>query len=171
MRRRDFIMLLGGATAWPLAACAAGGDPVIGFLGGGRANNGVSLASVLQGLREIGFVEGQNVNIEYRWAEGRYERLPALAADLLNLRVAVICANGGMLPAIAAKAATTTIPIVFQGGGDPIRAGLVASLNRPGGNVTAHSAGHICGASSSTSPRTVMHRSPARLLSASRGSM
>jgi putative ABC transport system substrate-binding protein len=136
MRRRDFIMLLGGATAWPLAACAAGGDPVIGFLGGGRANNGVSLASVLQGLREIGFVEGQNVNIEYRWAEGRYERLPALAADLVNLRVAVICANGGLLPAIAAKAATTTIPIVFQGGGDPIRAGLVASLNRPGGNVT-----------------------------------
>jgi putative ABC transport system substrate-binding protein len=137
VRRRQFITLLGGAAAWPVAARAQQpAMPVIGFLGGGRPNNNASFASFLQGLREIGFVEGQNVNIEYRWAEGRYERLPALAADLVNRRVAVIYANGGLLPAIAAKAATKTIPIVFQGGGDPIRMGLVASLNRPGGHVT-----------------------------------
>jgi ABC-type uncharacterized transport system substrate-binding protein len=133
MRRRDFIAGVGSAAAWPLAAQQA--LPLIGFLGSGQ-NNGVTLPAILQGLREIGFVEGRNVNIEYRWAEGQYDRLPALAVDLVNLRVAVICANGGLLPAIAAKAATTTIPIVFQGGGDPVRVGLVTSFNRPGGNVT-----------------------------------
>jgi putative ABC transport system substrate-binding protein len=133
MRRRDFIAGVGSAAAWPLAAQQA--LPVIGLLGSGQ-NDSVTLPAILQGLRETGFVEGRNVNIEYRWAEGRYDRLPALAVDLVNQRVAVICANGGLLPAIAAKAATTTIPIVFQGGGDPVRAGLVTSLNRPGGNVT-----------------------------------
>ena len=133
MRRRDFIAGIGSAAAWPLAAQPA--LPLIGFLGSGL-NNNVTLPAILQGLREAGFVEGRNVNIEYRWAEGRYDRLPALAADLVNQRVAVICASGGLLPAIAAKAATATIPIVFQGGGDPVRVGLVASLNRPGGNVT-----------------------------------
>jgi putative ABC transport system substrate-binding protein len=133
MRRRDFIAGVGSAAAWPLAAQQA--LPLIGFLGSGQ-NDSVTLPAILQGLGEIGFVEGRNVNIEYRWAEGRYDRLPALAVDLVNQRVAVICANGGLLPAIAAKAATTTIPIVFQGGGDPVRVGLVTSLNRPGGNVT-----------------------------------
>jgi len=135
MRRREFIAGL-GAVAWPLAARAQQAMPVVGYLGAGSADTSLSLASFLQGLMETGFVEGRNVKIEYRWAEGRYERLPALAADLVNRRVVVICASGGMLPAIAAKAATTTIPIVFQGGGDPIRQGLVAALNRPGGNVT-----------------------------------
>ena len=133
MRRRDFIAGVGSAAAWPLAAQQA--LPVIGFLGSGQ-NDSVTLPAILQGLSETGFVEGRNVNIEYRWAEGRYDRLPALAVDLVNQRVTVICANGGLLPAIAAKAATTTIPIVFQGGGDPVRARLVTSLNRPGGNVT-----------------------------------
>jgi putative ABC transport system substrate-binding protein len=133
MRRRDFIAGVGSAAAWPVAAQQA--LPVLGFLGSGH-NDSVTLPAILQGLGETGFVEGRNVNIEYRWAEGRYDRLPALAADLVNQRVAVICASGGLLPAIAAKAATTTIPIVFQGGGDPVRVGLVTSLNRPGGNVT-----------------------------------
>jgi len=110
--------------------------PVIGLLSAGSANTSPSLEAFLQGLKESGFVEGQNVNIEYRWGDGRYDRLPAMAADLVNRRVAVIVARGGVLPAIAAKAATATIPIVFQGGGDPIRLGLVTSLNRPGGNVT-----------------------------------
>jgi len=133
MRRRDFIAGVGSTAAWPLAAQPV--LPLIGFLGSGQ-NDNVTLPAILEGLREAGFVEGRNVNIEYRWAEGRYDRLPALAVDLVNQRVAVICASGGLLPAIAAKAATTTIPIVFQGGGDPVRMGLVASLNRPGGNVT-----------------------------------
>jgi putative tryptophan/tyrosine transport system substrate-binding protein len=136
LRRRDFIAGLSAAATQPLTAGAQQPAlPVIGFLGSGQSDN-VTLPAILQGLREAGFVEGRNVNIEYRWAEGRYDRLPALAADLVNQRVAVICASGGLLPAIAAKAATTTIPIVFQGGGDPVRVGLVASLNRPGGNVT-----------------------------------
>jgi putative tryptophan/tyrosine transport system substrate-binding protein len=137
MRRREFIAGLGGTVAWPLVARAQQPKvPVIGYLGAGWAKTSLSVAPFLQGLKEAGFVEGRNVKIEYRFAEGRYDRLPALAADLVNRQEAVIHTNGGLFPAIAAKAATATIPIVFQGGGDPIRAGLVASLNRPGGNVT-----------------------------------
>jgi putative ABC transport system substrate-binding protein len=140
MRRREFIAGLGAAAAptlWARAALAQQpANPMIGYLGSGSANTSVTLVPFLQGLKESGFVDGQNVNIEYRWAEGRYDRLPTLAADLVDRRVAVIFASGGSLPAIAAKAATTKIPIVFQGGGDPVRIGLVATLNHPGGNVT-----------------------------------
>jgi putative ABC transport system substrate-binding protein len=140
MRRREFITLLGGAAAAPVFAphvARAQQMPVIGFLNGGTAAQWRHLVEAYhKGLDQVDYVEGQNVKIEYRWAEGQWDRLPILAADLVQRQVSVIATGGGDLPALAAKAATSTIPIVYTSGGDPIKSGLVASLNRPGGNVT-----------------------------------
>jgi putative ABC transport system substrate-binding protein len=136
MRRREFITLLGAAAAWPLAARAQQ-KPTIGFLNSGSANAYPDrIIAFHQGLRQLGYVEGENVAVDYRWALGEYERLPALAAELVERRVSVLIATGGEPAALAAKSATSTIPIVFAIGGDPIKLGLVASYNRPGGNAT-----------------------------------
>jgi putative ABC transport system substrate-binding protein len=137
MRRRDFIGLIGGAAAWPVAARAQQpAMPVVGLLDGAERTSGSVLAAVRAGLNETGYFEGRNVVIEFSAAEGRYDRLPALAVELVRRKVSVIFAPGSTPAALAAKAATVTIPIVFANGGDPIALGLVKSLNRPGGNVT-----------------------------------
>jgi putative ABC transport system substrate-binding protein len=139
MRRREFITFVGSAaTAWPVWALAQQMTPAIGWLGSGsRDTFGRQVAAFHEGIAETGFVEGRTVTLEYRWAEGQYDRLTALAVELVRRQVAVILSSGGIRPALAAKSSTSNIPIVFLiGGGDPVAAGLVASFSHPGGNIT-----------------------------------
>jgi putative tryptophan/tyrosine transport system substrate-binding protein len=136
MRRREFIALVAGAGAWPLATRAQQAEvPVVGYLSATSAATATYFVGFRDGLKDAGYIEGQNLAIEYRWAEGQYDRLPILAAELVRRPVAVIVAGG--IPAVfAVKAATSTIPVVFNAAGDPVRLGIVSSFNRPGGNIT-----------------------------------
>src|SRR6202158_4607607 len=142
MRRRDFLGVIGGAAIWPLAARAPQATmPVVGFLNPTSSKlYEFNAAAFRRGLQDAGFIEGENVRIEYRWGEGDYSRLSALAAELVDLKVDVMAASGDVASARAARAATSTIPIVFTIGADPVKVGLVASYNRPGGNITGISA-------------------------------
>ncbi len=143
MKRREFITLLGGAAAWPLVARAQRPSiPVIGFLGTTAADSVYRVSAFRDGLKEAGFIDGHNVAIEFRWAENKLDQLPALAADLAQRQVAVIV--GPNVSMHAARAATSTIPIVFISGGDPIESGLVTNLSRPGGNITGVTFGSGC---------------------------
>jgi len=137
MNRREFVAGLAGATAWPFVAYSQAARPVLGFLASGeRETLSVSLAGFLEGLKDAGFTDGHNVTIEYRWAEGKFERLPALAAELVRRPVAAIMAAQGTVSALAAKRVTSTIPVVFVTADDPLAAGLTANLARPDGNLT-----------------------------------
>src|SRR5579862_4991516 len=139
LTRRELSTLLGAAATWPRSAWAQQARmPVVGWLGAGAPDTFFAgdVAAFRKGLNDAGFVEGKSVAIEYRWAEGKYDRLPALAAELARRPVAALMSSGGLAPAAAAKAATSTIPIVFVAANDPVAAGLVTSLSRPGGNVT-----------------------------------
>src|SRR6516225_2669821 len=137
-KRREFIAFIGGATAWPFAAHAQQpAMPVIGSLNSASPDGYASyIAEFRQSLKQAGYIEGENLGVEYRWAEGQYERLPALAAELIRRKVTLIFASGGIASALAAKAVSTTVPIVFVNGSDPVKSGLVPNLNRPGGNAT-----------------------------------
>jgi putative tryptophan/tyrosine transport system substrate-binding protein len=137
MRRREFITALGGAAAWPLAARAQQvAMPAVGFLHSGLEIHAPHVIGFGQGLNEAGFVEGRNVSVQYRFAEGHYDRLAAMVADFVDRKVAVLAAVGGVQTALAAKPASSTIPVIFANGSDPVQFGLVESLNRPGGNMT-----------------------------------
>src|SRR5260221_11022758 len=139
LKRREFISLLGGAVVWPFGVNAQQSLPVVGFLSSRSSEESAHLVETFRGgLKDGGFIEGQSVSLEFRWARGDYDRLPPLAAELVNRRVTVIAAVGGDPSNKAAKQATATIPIVFATGSDPVQAGLVESFNRPGGNATHH---------------------------------